>query len=92
MLEIFIGLMMLVSGNLGNYATANTPGEYYEFVVAPQCQENRTWTVAARYKVENDGSKQKQHLQVRSLSGCVGVQAFIYEAVADPYIKVVGRK
>lgn len=87
-----MGLVMLVSGNLGAYATANTPGEYYEFVVAPQCQENRTWTVAARYKVENDGAKQKQHFQVRSLPGCVGVQAFIDEAVVDQGITVVGRK
>lgn len=91
MLELFMGLAMLVSGSFGNYATAVTPGEYYEFVVAPQCQNDRTWTVGAKYKVEANGSVQKQHLQVRSLKGCVDTKAFINEAVVDPNITVVGR-
>jgi len=90
MLEIFMGLAMLISANFGNYTTATVPGEYYEFVAPVQCQDNRSWTVAVRYKVDVDG-KHKQHLQVRNLPGCVTTKAFIDEAVVDPYITVIGR-
>lgn len=90
MLELFMGLALMISGSVGNYATANLPGEYYEFVAPVQCQDNRSWTVALRYKVEAN-AKQKQHLQVRSLPGCVTTQAFIADAVVDKGITVVGR-
>ncbi len=85
-----MGLAMLISGNIGNYATATAPGEYYEFVVAPKCEDNRSWTVAARYNIDNAG-KHTKHLQVRSIPGCVGVKAFIDEAVVDSNITVIGR-
>lgn len=72
--------------------TATTPGQYYEVVnVQYDAAVNRTYGVFVRYSVEPNGSKQKQHLQLRWLPGNVDKSELIKNAPHDSNIVLIGE-